>query len=209
MTALVVTRATHADADALTELFSAADVRCHCRYWHFEGDKNDWLDRNANAPDVNRDELVRGLERRADDAIGLVARAAAADSSTDEPILGWLKLAPGAATPKLFEQRYYRSLPIFTGDRAELVIIACLLVRPEARHRGVARALVEGAVAHAGEVAPTARFLVALPRVTPEPVADGELWLGPRAIFDGLGFEEVHTEPPYPVLRRPILRSAR
>lgn len=199
MTDLVVARAAHSDAGALSDLFAAADVRCHCRYWHFEGDKNEWLDRTANASDENRAELERGLEARTDDAIGLVARA-----SPEGQIVGWLKLAPGAATPKLFEQRYYRSLPLFTGDRAELVIIACLLVRPDARHRGVARALVEGAVAHAGDAAPDARFLVALPRVTSEPVADGELWLGPRAIFDGLGFEEVHAEPPYPVLRRRI-----
>lgn len=197
--ALVVARATRADADALGDLFAASDVGCHCRYWHFAGDKNEWLDRTANAPDENRAELVRGLERQADDAIGLVARAAG-----DAAILGWTKLANGATTPKLFEQRFYRSLPIFTGDRAELVILACLLVRPDARHRGIARALVEGAVAHAGDASPSARYLVALPRVTLEPVADGELWLGPRAIFDGLGFEEVHAEPPYPVLRRRI-----
>jgi hypothetical protein len=73
-----------------------------------------------------------------------------------------------------------------------------------APREGVARALVGGAVRHAKELAPDARFLVALPRVTTEPVADGELWLGPRAAFDGLGFEEVHSELPYPVLRLPL-----
>lgn len=196
---MIVSIATAADADDLGALFDACDCRCHCRYWHFPGDKNDWLDRTANAPDVNRDETSTALRAHRDDGRGVVARR-----DPVGPILGWLKIALGASTPKLFEQRYYRSLPIFGGDRAELAFVACLLVRPGARREGVARALVGGAVRHAKELAPDARFLVALPRVTTEPVADGELWLGPRAAFDGLGFEEVHSELPYPVLRLPL-----
>jgi GNAT superfamily N-acetyltransferase len=187
------------DEGALAELFARADVRCHCRWWHFHGDKNDWLDRCANAADVNRGELAAGLASGSEDALGVVAR-----DGERGPIRGWAKIAPGASTPKIFEQRYYRSLPIFAGDRAELAILACLLVDPDARHRGVARALVAGAVELAHALVPRAKYLVATPRVTTEPVSDGELWLGPRAIFDGLGFEEVHAEPPYPVLRKRI-----
>lgn len=196
---MIVDVAGPSDAGALAAFFAACDVRCFCRYWHFLGDKNEWLDRTANAPDENRAELEAALVEGRADGRGLVARV-----ESGGPIVGWLKIALGASTPKIFEQRYYRSLPIFGGARDELAFVACMLVAPTHRGRGVARALVAGAAAHARRLAPTARYLVALPRVTLEPVADGELWLGPRSVFEGLGFEEVHVEPPYPVLRLPL-----
>ena len=31
--------------DALADLFRACESPCFCRYWHFEGDKNAWLER--------------------------------------------------------------------------------------------------------------------------------------------------------------------
>lgn len=196
---MIVDVAGPADADALAAFFEACDVRCHCRYWHFLGDKNEWLDRIANAPEENRAEMRSALVEGRPDGRGVVARV-----EPGGPIVGWLKVALGASTPKMFEQRFYRSLPIFGGPREGLAFVACMLVLPTHRRRGVARALVVGAARHARSIAPAATHLVALPRVTPEPVADGEVWLGPRAVFDGLGFEEVHVEPPYPVLRLPL-----
>jgi len=37
----------------LRALFAAASSNCFCRFWHFDGTNNDWLDRCANAPEEN------------------------------------------------------------------------------------------------------------------------------------------------------------
>ena len=44
-----------ATAPAWQALFEASGSPCFCRYWHFEGKKNDWLARCALRPDENRD----------------------------------------------------------------------------------------------------------------------------------------------------------
>ena len=185
-------------AAGLVALFEAAGSPCYCRYWHFEGDKNAWLERCAVAPHENRAELERGLGGGADDARGVVALAL--DGA--ERVIGWLKVAPAAAVPKLYDQRLYRRLPCFQGDRAGVHVIGCALVDPTVRHRGVATALVAGAI----QIAPSwgAAALEALPRRPREPVSDEELWTGPLGAYLTNGFVEVHTFDPYPVLRRDL-----
>jgi GNAT superfamily N-acetyltransferase len=81
-------------------------------------------------------------------------------------------------------------------------LLGCFLIHPEHRHRGVATALVAGAV----RIAPSwgARALEALPRRPREPVSDDELWTGPMGAFEKNGFVEVHAFEPYPVLRREL-----
>jgi GNAT superfamily N-acetyltransferase len=189
------------DAADLLRFFAACGNACACRYWHFEGDKNDWLDRCANRPEENRAELSASLEDADPDAHGVIARG-----ETGGEIIGWLKLVRPARAPKIVEQRYYRALPCLRDGRDSMLIVGCLLVHPEHRHRGVARALVRGAIEVAGRLGASA--VLALPRATTEPVADEELWLGPLGIFSGLGFREVHGERPYPVLRLDLAREA-
>jgi GNAT superfamily N-acetyltransferase len=185
-------------AAGLVALFEAAGSPCHCRYWHFEGDKNAWLERCAAAPRENRAELERGLAAGSDDARGVVALA----QGSAERVIGWLKVAPAAAVPKLYDQRLYRGLPCFQGDRAGVHVIGCALVDPTTRRRGVATALVAGAI----RIAPSwgATALEALPRRPREPVSDEELWTGPLGAYLTNGFVEVHTFDPYPVLRREL-----
>ena len=60
-----------ADATALEALFEATGSSCYCRYFHFEGDKNDWLARCALEPDQNRAEMVTALETGSDDGHGI------------------------------------------------------------------------------------------------------------------------------------------
>jgi hypothetical protein len=43
-----------ARAAALGELFDRAGSACHCQYWHFTGDKNEWQARLAFEPGANR-----------------------------------------------------------------------------------------------------------------------------------------------------------
>ena len=192
--ALKTSLASPADCEALSRFFEACGSACFCRYWHFAGDKNDWLDRCANHPEENRSELASDLRAQDASAHGVVAREPEGDE-----IIGWLKLVRPRRIPKIVEQRYYRGLPCLNELGESALVIGCLLVLPSHRHRGVARALVSGAI----ELAPRldASALVAMPRAATERVTDEELWLGPLAIFAELGFREVHSERPYPVLR--------
>jgi GNAT superfamily N-acetyltransferase len=113
-----------------------------------------------------------------------------------------MKVAPATAVAKAYERRLYKGLPCFAGDRTGVYLIGCALVHPGHRRRGVATALVAGAV----KLAPAwgARALEALPRRPKEPVGDEELWTGPVSAFTTNGFVEVNAFEPYPVLRRTL-----
>jgi GNAT superfamily N-acetyltransferase len=180
--------------DAWKELFDACASGCFCRYWHFEGTKNDWLARLASAPETNAAEQQGRLAEEHASAWGLVA-------FEGDVAVGWLKLAWRSAVPKLRRLGVYRALDLGADDG--VVSVACLLVRPTARRRGVARALLEGAVIAARGAG--ARVIEAYPHRRDEALRDEELWMGPLALFEEQGFEKV-TGDVYPVLRRMLVR---
>lgn len=186
-----------AHAAGLVALFEAAGSPCYCRFWHFTGTNNAWLERTALAPHENRAELEEALAQGSDEARGVVALASI---DGEARVVGWLKVAPVASVTKAYERRLYRKLPCFEGDRSGVYLIGCALVHPEHRHRGVASALVESAVHFATLWGASA--LEALPRRPKEPVSDEELWTGPMGAFTAHGFEIVNDFEPYPVLRR-------
>lgn len=178
----------------LAALFEAAGSPCHCRFWHFEGSNNAWLERCATAPGQNRADFASALGEGSDEARGVVA------VGPEGALQGWLKVAPASLMRKLYDRRLYRGLPCFEGDRRGVMVIGCALVHPAHRHTGVATALVAGAV----RLAPAwgARALEAFPRRPKEPVSDEELWTGPMGAYARSGFVEVSEFEPYPVLRR-------
>jgi GNAT superfamily N-acetyltransferase len=191
----------------LLALFEAAGSPCYCRFWHFTGTNNAWLERSALAPEESRAELTTALAEGSDEARGIVALAttpgAPATIDAEPPrVVGWLKVAPAAIMTKAYERRLYRKLPCFDGDRSGVFLLACALVHPEHRHRGVASALVGGAVQFATVCG--ARALEALPRRPTQPVSDEELWTGPMGAFTAHGFAIVNDFEPYPVLRRDL-----
>jgi GNAT superfamily N-acetyltransferase len=190
---LTIEPARAAHARGIDALFKAAGSPCYCRFWHFTETNNAWLARCAGAPFDNQAELEAALDASSDEARGVVALSG-------DQLIGWLKVAPAAVMQKAYDRRLYRGLPCFAGERAGVFLIGCALVHPEHRHRGVATALVEGAV----RIAPSwgARALEALPRRPRESVSDEELWTGPMGAFVKNGFVEVHAFEPYPVLRR-------
>lgn len=180
-----------ANLPALLALFEAAHSSCFCRYWHFTGNKNEWLDRCAHRPEENAAELTAAVRAGDPSARGLVALE-------DGRAIGWLKLTPRTAVPKLRSLPVYRSLDL--GDEHTTYSIGCMLVHPELRRRGVARALIEAAPAAAKSWGGAA--VEAYPRRAEYALSDEEAWQGPESAFRATGFAVVHETPPYPVLRR-------
>lgn len=177
---------------ALATLLSENGFGCYCRYWHFGGTHREWLARCAHDPDANRSELLAAAGSASTEASGVVARDERGD------LIGWLKLAPAAIMGKLYDQRLYKGLPCFERDPVGVWTVGCLFVREDRRRRGVATALLAGAVASAKSAG--ARALEAFPRSDTD-VAAAALMMGPLALFLRAGFEVVHDFTPYPVLR--------
>jgi GNAT superfamily N-acetyltransferase len=187
-----VERAGPEHGEALGALFATNNYGCFCRYWHFEGDHRQWLARCAHEPEVNRAEMLAALGARTEDAAGLVARGA------DGSVVGWMKLAPATAMGKLYGQRLYKGLPTLQRDPSGIWTVGCLFVEESARRKGVARALLDGAIESAR--AAGARALEAFPRGDTD-VADAALMMGPLALFRDAGFVVVNDFAPYPVVR--------
>ena len=178
----------------LRALFDAAHNSCFCRYWHFQGTKNDWLDRCANRPEENAAELEAAVRAGDPGARGLVA------VDDDGSIVGWMKLTPRSAVPKLRALPVYRSIDL--GDEDTTYSIGCFLVRPDARGKGVARAMVEAATRFAA--AWGARAVEGYPRRSAEPLHDEEAWQGPEKVFVETGFDVAVDGGPYPVYRKAV-----
>lgn len=180
-------------AAAWSALFEACGCACHCRYWHFEGNKNAWLARCFEEPGRNRDEQMALVQAGALEARGLVALEG-------EAAVGWMKLAPREKLGKLRRQGAYRALDL--GDDGGVWSIGCFLVHPEHRRRGVARALVAGADEHVR--AWGGRAIEAYPHRPGYELRDEEAWMGPEGLLARCGYEAVHADGPYPVYRKTI-----
>jgi GNAT superfamily N-acetyltransferase len=184
-----------AHLEGFAKLFEAASSPCFCRYWHFTGTKNEWLERCAFRPEENLAEQAAAVTRGDVTARGLVA----IDRDEGDAIVGWMKLAPRDAMPKLTSLPVYKALPYEPSTWS----IGCFQVHPNARRRGVARMLVAAALTHVGTWG--GRFLEAHPRRASEPLHDEEAWQGPERIFVELGFTPVHDVGPYPLYRRIVV----
>lgn len=176
----------------LAALFERTGSPCFCRWWHFGGDKNAWLDRCANRPAESRDELARALATGSDEARGVVALDAA------DQVVGWMKCSPASAVPKLFEQRLYKGLPCLSEDRSQVWVVGCFLIDEAWRRRGVAGALLDAGLELARSSG--AASLEAFPRRA-EGVPAEQLWTGPFELYVARGFRVVNDFAPYPVLR--------
>ena len=194
MSAIEVETVTREHADALAAFFSTAGSTCFCRYWHFTGDKNAWLERAAFSPETGEQELRRAIASGEPSAQGLCA----VDRTSGE-IVGWLKLAPMTTLPKLRNLAVYRRLEI---DAPDSLAIGCILVHPEHRAAGIARSLVRAAIQFAKENG--AQRLFAFPRRAEARLHDEEAWMGPYAGYIAEGFAHTHGEVPYPVLTHPL-----
>jgi GNAT superfamily N-acetyltransferase len=177
-------------AESLAELFTASGSPCFCRFWNFDGDDNAWQLRAATSPETNRAELVDDVTCSREH--GVVAL-------DGDRVVGWLKLAPSEAVPKMFARRLYRADPWFRAERAGVYMIGCVLVHPAERRRGIAGALVRASLDVARKRG--ARAIEALPRKLEAPSRDESLWNGPLSSLEAAGFVRVAGVDGYPVMR--------
>ena len=111
--------------------------------------------------------------------------------------VGWISLGPREAYRKL-----ERSPVMKPVDDKPVWSIVCFVVPSEFRGQGVAKALLEGAIAHAKKRA--VQCLEAYPVDKPARLPDDSLWFGTKSMYDAAGFEEVARRRP----ARPVMRLA-
>ncbi len=117
--------------------------------------------------------------------------------------VGWVSLGPREDYAKL-----ERSPVMKPVDDQPVWSIICFVVPSEYRGQGVARALLDGAVAYARRRG--VRLLEAYP-VDQSVRADAQsLWFGTKTMYDAAGFEEVaRRKPERPIVRLGIGRRRR
>ena len=113
--------------------------------------------------------------------------------------VGWVSLGPREEYAKL-----KRSPVMKAVDDCPVWSIICFVVPSEYRGQGVARALLRGAIAYAGEQG--ARLVEAYPVDKPSRSNDDNMWFGAKSMYDDAGFKEVaRRKPQRPVMRiRPV-----
>lgn len=115
--------------------------------------------------------------------------------------VGWVTLGPREQFRKL--QRSPVMKPV---DAAPVWSIVCFVVPPAYRHRGVATALLGGAIAYAAKRG--ARVLEAYPVDKAERGRDDWLWHGALSMYAKAGFREVaRRRPQRPVVRLELARA--
>lgn len=180
-------------AARLAALFERCDNACFCRYFAFEGDKYAWQDRLANDPERSKQELIQGAEQQNPHVRGIVAL-----DPSDDKVVAWLKITPATQLTKLYDQRLYRGLPCFGGDRQGVYTLGCFFIDPAFRGQGISQQLITAAIEHAKALGATS--LEALPRGE-ETASEAERWLGRPSALKAAGFSVVHDFAPYPVFR--------
>ena len=117
--------------------------------------------------------------------------------------VGWVSLGPREEFLKLM-----RSPVMKPVDDNPVWSIVCFVVPSEHRGRGVARALLDGAIAWARRRG--ARLLEAYPVDKRRRSNDIDMWFGAKSMYDRAGFKEVaRRKPARPVVRRALGFRAR
>ena len=115
--------------------------------------------------------------------------------------VGWVSLGPRGDFARLA-----RSSVMKPVDAKPVWSIICFVVDPAERHRGVARAMLAGALAWARERGVT--LIEAYPCDRDAPARDAAMWFGAKSMFDRVGFVEVARRKPARPRMRTRLRPA-
>jgi len=109
--------------------------------------------------------------------------------------VGWVSIGPRDDYAKL------RRSPVMKPvDDVSVWSIICFVVPSQYRGQGVARSLLDGAIAYARKRGTT--LLEAYPVDKPRRSSDDAMWFGAKSMYDAAGFEEVARRK----ANRPIVR---
>lgn len=174
-------------------LFEESHVACFCNYWHFEGNKNEWLEKCAFRAEENFAEQEARVRSGASASRGLLY-------IENDRALGWMKLVPLATIPKLRKLPVYKSIDL--GNEEATYGVGCFLVHPEHRGRGLARAMLQEASSFLRRWG--GDCIAGFPRRTSDRLYPEEVWQGPESLFLKGNFDILHDVAPYPVLKKTL-----
>jgi ribosomal protein S18 acetylase RimI-like enzyme len=118
----------------------------------------------------------------------------------DTPV-GWVAIGPREQFAKLA-----RSPVMKPVDDEPVWSVVCFVVPAEYRRQGVARALLDGAVAYAKSRG--AKLVEAYPVDKAVRAPDDSMWFGAKSMFDAAGFAEVaRRRPARPIVRLRVARA--
>ncbi len=181
-----LTSARWPDLEALFEARGCSQARwCWCMYYRRSGARAP-LPPGVTPAQANRAELKALVD--AGRVPGLIGYRG-------DDAVGWVSLAPREEYEKL-----KRSPVMKAVDDRPVWSIVCFVVPAQHRGQGVARALLDGAIAYARKHGAT--LLEAYPVDKPVRCADDAMWFGSKSMYDRAGFEEVARRKP----QRPIVR---
>ena len=109
--------------------------------------------------------------------------------------VGWVSLGPREDYAKLARSPVMKAV-----DEQPVWSIVCFVVPSQYRGQGVARALLDGAIAYAKERGVS--LLEAYPVDKPARAPGDSMWFGAKSMYDAAGFEEVARRKPH----RPVVR---
>jgi len=186
LTVRPLTRGRWPDLEALFNAKGCSVARgCWCMYYRHSGSPGP-LRGGTTRAQANRAEL-KGLLRSGEPP-GLIGYRGKVP-------VGWVSLGPREDYAKL------RRSPVMKAvDERPVWSIVCFVVPSRYRGQGVARALLDGAIAYAKKRG--VALLEAYPVDKPARSNDDSMWFGAKSMYDAAGFEEVARRKP----TRPIVR---
>ncbi len=181
-----LTRERWRDLEALFNAKGCSVARgCWCMYYRRSGSHGP-LRAGTTRAQTNRAELKALLG--SGEPPGLIGYR-------DKVPVGWVSLGPRGDFAKL------RRSPVMKAvDERPVWSIVCFVVPSQYRGQGVARALLDGAIAYARKRG--VALLEAYPVDKPGRSNDDSMWFGAKSMYDAAGFEEVARRKP----TRPVVR---
>jgi len=174
------------DLEALFNAKGCSFARgCWCMYYRRSGSRGQ-LPAGTTHAQANRAELKALVE--SGEPPGLIGYQGKVP-------VGWVSLGPREDYARL------RRSPVMKAvDELPVWSIVCFVVPSQYRGQGVARALLDGAIAYARKRGVT--LLEAYPVDKSDRSNDDSMWFGAKSMYDAAGFEEVIRRKP----NRPIVR---
>jgi GNAT superfamily N-acetyltransferase len=112
--------------------------------------------------------------------------------------VGWVSIGPREEYKRL-----QRSPVMKAVDDQPVWSVVCFVVPSDERGKGVARALLQGALAYAKKHGAT--IVEAYPVDKPGRSKDDTMWFGAKSMYDKAGFQEVaRRKPQRPIVRRKV-----